>query len=404
VKIEKPKPAIPRLVDALREFTELESASGMFLVVAAAIAMVFANTGLEDLYQALLNTRITIAVGNFEISKHLLLWINDGLMTVFFFLVGLEIKREILQGELSDVRRTALPLAAAAGGMAAPALIYAAMNWGDAQAMNGWAVPTATDIAFALGVLALLGERVPNALKVFLLTLAIADDLGAIVIIALFYSDLPSLLSLAVAVAAYALLVTLNLRGVVGVAPYLLIGVVLWVAVLKSGVHATIAGVLLAFTIPLRTPRSQPSPLLQLEHDLNAPVAFGILPLFAFANAGVPFADMTWRMMIHPVPLGIAAGLFFGKQLGVFVFSWLAVRIGLAQLPQGVGWRQLYGVAALCGIGFTMSLFIGKLAFVDEGPGALAVDERSGILLGSLVSALLGYAVLRLSTSSRRKR
>jgi Na+:H+ antiporter, NhaA family len=402
VKTQESKPAIPRLVGALREFTELESASGTFLVVAAAIAMVFANTGLNDLYHALLDTRITIAVGDFEISKHLLLWINDGLMTLFFFLVGLEIKREILQGELSDVRKTALPIAAAIGGMVAPALIYAAMNGGDAQAMKGWAIPTATDIAFALGVLALLGDRVPNALKVFLLTLAIADDLGAIVIIALFYSDLPSLLSLAVAAVAYAALVTLNVRGVIGVAPYLLIGVVLWVAVLKSGVHATIAGVLLAFAIPLRTPRSQPSPLLQLEHDLNAPVAFGILPLFAFANAGVPFADMTWRMLVHPVPLGIAAGLFFGKQLGVFAFSWLAVRSGMARLPQGVGWRHVYGVAVLCGIGFTMCLFIGKLAFLDEGRGALAVDERSGILLGSLASALAGYVILRVSTPARR--
>jgi len=390
-------------IATVREFMELEAASGIVLVAAAVLAMICANSPLSEFYRTFLATSISVAVGDFSIAKPALLWINDGLMAIFFFLVGLEIKREVLQGELSDPRQVALPLAAALGGMAVPAAIYAAINWGDAQAMRGWAIPTATDIAFALGVLALLGERVPNALKLFLLTLAIADDLGAILIIAIFYTETPSLGALGVAAAAYALLVVLNRRGVLGVAPYLLLGLVLWVAVLKSGVHATIAGVLLAFTIPFRPGSSQPSPLHQLEHDLNAPVAFAILPLFAFANAGIAFSGMTLESLLHPIPLGIAMALFVGKQLGVFLFSWVTVQLGWAQLPKGATWGGIYGVAVLCGIGFTMSLFIGKLAFSgDQAPAD--VDERTGIMLGSLIAALVGYVILRLQPLAPRRR
>jgi NhaA family Na+:H+ antiporter len=310
-------------------------------------------------------------------------------MAVFFFLVGLELKREVREGELSRASQVALPARAPAGGMALPAAVYAAFNWHDPVALAGWAIPAATDIAFALGVLSLLGARVPAGLKVFLLTLAVLDDLGAIVIIALFYTEKLSLPSLGVAGSALLALAFMNARNVQRVAPYILVGMVLWASVLKSGVHATLSGVALAFFIPAR-------PARHLEHDLHPPVAYGVLPLFAFANSGVPLHGVSAGALLAPVPLGIAAGLVLGKLAGVFLASFMIIRLGGAQLPPGVGWGAMLGVAALCGIGFTMSLFIAGLAF--EGAGAhYAVQTRLGILSGSLASALLGYAVLRVA-------
>ncbi len=390
------------VMDKLKDFLRLESASGILLLIAALLAMMVENSAAKNLYDALLGTQVEIRVGDFEIVKPLLLWINDGLMAIFFFLIGLEIKRELLAGELSDPSRVVLPVIAAAGGMAVPAAIYAFINWGDPVAMKGWAIPSATDIAFALGVLALLGSRIPQTLKLFLMTLAIIDDLGAIIIIAVFYTSELSLSSLLVAATAIVFLFILNRRGVLGLVPYILIGLVLWAAVLKSGVHATLAGVVTAFFIPFRKePGETETQLEKLEHDLHPSVAYGILPLFAFANAGIPFEGITLGSLLHPVPLGISAGLFIGNQLGVFGFSWLAIKLGISKLPQDVSWLQLYGVALLCGIGFTMSLFVGSLAFEQGGPD-FAVDDRLGILLGSMVSGILGYVVLRFFSSDNR--
>lgn len=390
------------VINKLKEFLRLESASGILLFIAALLAMVVENSAAKYLYDALLGTPVEIRVGDFDIAKPLLLWINDGLMAIFFFLIGLEIKRELLAGELSDPARVVLPVIAATGGMAIPAAIYASINWGDPVAMKGWAIPSATDIAFALGVLALLGSRIPQSLKLFLMTLAIIDDLGAIVIIAIFYTSELSLTSLLVAATAIAFLFLLNRRGVLGLAPYMLIGLVLWAAVLKSGVHATLAGVVTAFFIPFRKePGESQTQLEKLEHDLHPSVAYAILPLFAFANAGISFEGITLGSVLHPVPLGIAAGLFFGNQLGVFGFSWLAIKLGISKMPQDVSWLQLYGVAALCGIGFTMSLFVGSLAFEQGGPD-FAVDDRLGIMLGSIASGILGYVVLRFFAGNHR--
>jgi NhaA family Na+:H+ antiporter len=311
------------------------------------------------------------------------------------FLIGLEIKREALVGELSEPSRVVLPVIAAVGGMAVPAAIYAWVNWGDPVAMKGWAIPSATDIAFALAVLALLGSRIPNTLKLFLMTLAIVDDLGAIVIIALFYTADLSLTSLMIALGAMLILFIMNRRGVLSLVPYLLVGLVFWAAVLKSGVHATLAGVLTALFIPFaKMPGEQKTQLEKLEHDLHPTVAFGILPLFAFANTGVSFEGLTLDAFFHPVPVGIAAGLFFGNQIGIFGLSWIAIKVGIAEMPKGANWLQLYGVAMLCGIGFTMSLFISSLAFEQGGPD-FAVDDRLGILVGSITSGLLGYLLLR---------
>ena len=383
------------IVEKLREFLRLESFSGILLLAAAILAMVAQNSPLSGLYDALLDTGVEIRIGQFAIAKPLLLWINDGLMAVFFFLVGLEVKRELLAGELSDPSRVFLPVIAAVGGMAVPAAIYAIVNWGDPVALQGWAIPSATDIAFALGVLALLGDRVPSSLKLFLMTLAIMDDLGAIVIIALFYTSNLSLPSLLFAGVAVLILLILNRRGVLTLPAYVLVGLVLWAAVLKSGVHATLAGVVLAFFIPFRkAPGDQHTLLERLEHDLHPSVAYGILPLFAFANAGLSLGGLSLNSLLHPLPLGIALGLFMGNQIGVFGFAWVCIRLGLAELPKGSSWCQLYGVAALCGIGFTMSLFIASLAFQDGGQ-ALTVDNRIGILLGSLLSGVYGYLVLR---------
>lgn len=388
------------MIKALTEFVRLESASGILLLVAAILAMVLENSAGKPLYDALLGTPVELRVGDLAIAKPLLLWVNDGLMAIFFFLIGLEIKREILAGELSDPSRIVLPVFAAIGGMAVPAIIYAYVNWGDPVAMKGWAIPSATDIAFALGVLALLGSRIPNSLKLFLMTLAIIDDLGAIIIIAIFYTADLSVSSLIIAAVAVIALFALNRWRVLGLAPYILIGLVLWAAVLKSGVHATLAGVITALFIPFRKqPGASKTQLERLEHDLHPAVVFGILPFFAFANAGIPFEAMTLEYLLHPVPLGIAAGLFFGNQIGVFGLSWLTIKLGIAKMPEGANWLQLYGVASLCGIGFTMSLFIGSLAFEQGGPD-FAIDDRVGILAGSFASGIVGYLILRFTSRS----
>lgn len=383
------------VIDKLKEFLRLEAASGILLILAALLAMVSKNTPIDVYYNALLDIPVAIQVGDFVIAKPLLLWINDGLMAIFFFLIGLEVKREILAGELSEPSRVVLPIIAAIGGMAVPAAIYSMINWGDEVAIQGWAIPSATDIAFALGVLALLGSRIPQALKLFLMTLAIIDDLGAIIIIALFYTVDLSFTSLLIAITSIVVLIALNRKGVLGLAPYMLVGFVLWAAVLKSGVHATLAGVLIAFFIPFKKePGETHTQLEKLEHDLHPTVAFGILPLFAFANAGIAFDGITIDSFLHPVPLGIAAGLFLGNQLGVFGFSWITIKLGISKLPEGVSWLQLYGVAMLCGIGFTMSLFVSSLAFEHHGSDYANID-RLGVLLGSCISGISGYIVLR---------
>ena len=373
-------------------FFQLEAASGLLLIAAAALALIINNSSLSWLYSGLLDTPVVAQIGALKIAKPLLLWINDGLMALFFLLIGLEVKREVLDGQLSKPSQIVLPGAAAIGGMVVPALLYWFLNREDPTALGGWAIPMATDIAFALGVLALLGKRVPVSLKLFLMTLAIIDDLGAIIVIAIFYSGTLSTLSLSLAATCIVALIAMNRLGVVKLGPYMIIGLILWVCVLKSGVHATLAGVTLAFCIPLRTKNAEPSPLLTLEHALHPWVAYGILPLFAFANAGLSLSGVTVESFTHHVPMGIAVGLLLGKTLGVFGLTWLAVKIGIAALPQGANWGQVMGVAILCGIGFTMSLFVGSLAFVP-GVSEYAGMDRMGILTGSILAALIGYAV-----------
>ncbi|WP_097458877.1 Na+/H+ antiporter NhaA [Mangrovitalea sediminis] len=380
---------------ALKRFLQSGSASGVLLLIATVLALIFANSGLKSWYDALLDTPVEVRVGALQIAKPLLLWINDGLMAVFFFLVGLELKREMLVGSLSSARRIVLPAMGALGGMLIPALIYAALNRHDPIALNGWAIPAATDIAFALGILALLGSRVPPALRVFLATLAVVDDIGAIIIIAIFYTDHLSAISMAVAGAMILALFILNRLKVAAVAPYLLVGLVMWVAVLKSGVHATLAGVVLALFIPYRVKGESGRPLsVEMEHSIERTVAFGIMPLFAFANAGVSLNGIHWHNLLDGIPLGIAAGLFFGKQLGVFLFAGATILVGAAKLPEGATWRHLYGISLICGIGFTMSLFISSLAF-DPNASGYASTDRLGILLGSFLSAVLGLLWLR---------
>lgn len=374
-------------------FFKLESATGILLVIATLLAMAMANTPLQPLYDSLTSIPVVVSFGTLVIAKPLLLWINDGLMAVFFFMIGLEIKREVLEGSLQDPKAIVVPAFAALGGMLIPSLIYAWFNWDDPYAIQGWAIPSATDIAFALGILTLLGERVPKGLKLFLLTLAIIDDLGAIIIIALFYTADLSAMSLIIAALMIALLIGMNLRGVINQTAYILVGLILWTAVLKSGVHATLAGVILGLLIPLKNNRHH---FHELEHSLHAPVNYAILPLFAFVNTGINFSGVSAKDLYDHVTMGIALGLFFGKQLGVFFFSALAVGMGLGKLPYGVNWKLLYGVSILSGIGFTMSLFIGSLAFQDaRGCGVGLCDERLGILAGSLLSGLIGYIVLR---------
>jgi Na+:H+ antiporter, NhaA family len=384
-------------------FLKLESAGGIILMVAAVLAVLCANTPLRSYYNLLLDTPVAVRVGGLEIAKPLLLWINDGLMAVFFFLVGLELKRELVEGELSDKKNIILPGIGAIGGMALPAIVYIYFNTGDATAMAGWAIPAATDIAFALGVLSLLGSRVPRSIKVFLTSLAIFDDIGAIVIIALFYTAKISFAALGVVAFCILVLFMLNKRNSESKSLYILVGVIMWVAMLKSGVHATLAGVILAMFIPMKSKSdSNYSPLKSMEHDLHSAVAFFVLPVFAFANAGINFAGVGAEQILHGVPLGIALGLFAGKQIGVFIFCWLTVKLRLSRLPHGMSWTSLYGTAALCGIGFTMSLFIGSLAFEQTGVNFL-FDERLGIVLGSLASGFVGFLVLRFSLSSGNK-
>lgn len=387
------------MTDAINEFLALEAAGGILLMAATALALVAANSPAVGLYNAFLDAPVEVRVGAISVAKPALLWINDGLMAVFFFLIGMELKREFMEGELSSWRRVALPAAGALGGMIVPVAVFIALNHGDPVALRGWAIPAATDIAFAVGVLGMLGSRVPLSLKVFLTSLAIFDDVGAILIIALFYTEQLTLAALLFAGVMIVVLLLLNRRGVTNKTPYIIIGIALWLAVLKSGIHATIAGVILALFIPLR--RDIPggsSPLRELEQDLHSTVVYGILPLFAFANAGISIGGVRLASLLHPLPLGIAGGLFIGKQAGVFLFSYLAIKLGLAQPLESVGWKVFYGMAVLCGIGFTMSLFISSLAFE---PGSLgeSVDERIGIIAGSFFSAIIGYTVLRSSLS-----
>ena len=383
------------LASAVGDFMRLESAGGILLLLSAILAMLIANSPLSGLYGSLLDATVAVQVGALAINKPLLLWVNDGLMAVFFFLIGLEIKREIMEGELSSFSQVVLPGMGALGGMIAPAAIYAWLNWGDPVALDGWGIPVATDIAFALALLGVFGSRVPTALKVFLLTLAIFDDLAAIVIIALFYSGDLSPSALLIGAVALLVAVTMNRMGVTRTSSYILLGVVVWIAVLKSGVHATLAGVLIAFCIPMRDEHGK-SPLRDLEHDLHAPVAFAILPIFAFANAGLSLTGMSIDDLTHPVTMGVVAGLLIGKPLGILLFAGLAVSLRLAQLPTNVNWRQLLGAAFACGIGFTMSLFIAGLAF-EHGSGDYFSGDRLGILAGSILSALAAYILLHVS-------
>lgn len=387
---------------SIHKFLALESAGGIVLMVAAALAMIVANSPAAGLYGVFLDTPVEVRVGALQIAKPLFLWVNDGLMAIFFFLVGLELKREILDGELSRPANILLPAFGAVGGIVVPVGIYVCLNAGDASAMQGWAVPAATDIAFALGILTLLGTRVPTSLKVFLVSLAIFDDLGAIIIIAIFYSGDLSTAALIVAAGCIALLGIMNKRGVSSTSTYVLVGVVMWIAVLKSGVHATLAGVVLAAFIPVRDRKNpERSPLRELENDLHSVVAFGVLPLFAFVNAGINLSGMSFGDLLHPVPFGIASGLFLGKQLGIFAMCFVAIKLGLASMPKGANWGSLYGVSVLCGVGFTMSLFVGSLAF-ENSPldTAVIIDERLGIIVGSLLSGVFGYCILRLTLRS----
>jgi len=383
------------IANAVREFMKMESAGGILLLAAAIIAMLVANSPLAGLYSELLDTTVAMQVGALSINKPLLLWINDGLMAIFFFLIGLEIKREIMEGELSSFSQVILPSMGALGGMIVPAAIYAWMNWSDSVALDGWAIPVATDIAFALALLGVFGSRVPISLKVFLLTLAIFDDLAAIVIIAIFYSGDLAVWSLGVAAVAVATGIIMNRLGVTRVSSYILLGIILWIAVLKSGVHATLAGVLIALCIPMRDQQGQ-SPLRSLEHDLHGTVAFIILPIFAFANAGLAFGGMSVGDLTHPVTMGVILGLLVGKPLGILIFVGLAVGLRFARLPDNITWMQILGVAFACGIGFTMSLFIAGLAF-EHGAESYFIGDRLGIVIGSVMSALVAYLLLHLS-------
>jgi NhaA family Na+:H+ antiporter len=387
----------------LREFIDSEAASALPLLAAALLALVLANSPLASAVQGLLDIRLGFSWKFVDLTKPLLLWINDGLMAFFFLLVGLEIKREIMEGSLSQPSQVALPIAGAIGGMAVPAALYAAFNWSDPVALGGWAIPAATDIAFSLGVLAALGSRVPLALKVFLTTLAIVDDLGSILIIAIFYTDHLSALALALAGLFIMGLAILNASGVRRLAPYLVLGALLWVSVLKSGVHATLAGVVLALFIPLKPAGEAEAarPAIRLEHAIKPWSAWFIMPVFAFANAGLPLAGLSLASLTASLPLGIVAGLFLGKQIGIMLGAGLLIMLGVAAMPAVGSWARLYGVAILGGIGFTMSLFIGTLAFADASRHA---EVRLGVLAGSLLSALVGYAALRLAPLPRTQR
>ncbi|MEN4890194.1 Na+/H+ antiporter NhaA [Erwinia billingiae] len=380
---------------ALKRLLKNEATGGVVLIIAAAIAMILANTaGTQQAYQSILNMPVEFRFGSLDISKNLLLWINDALMAVFFLMIGLEVKHELVSGSLATRERAMFPLIAALGGMLAPALIYAAMNHNDPLAIHGWAIPTATDIAFALGILALLGSRVPPALKMFLMALAVIDDLGAILIIAFFYTQDLSVTSLAVAGGAIVVLALLNKMGVRSISLYMLVGMVLWVAVLKSGIHATVAGVLVGFFVPLKKENGH-SPAMHLAHGLAPWVSWVILPLFAFANAGVSLTGVSADGLLSAVPIGIILGLFIGKPLGITLICWLAVKLKIAALPEGTRMQDIASVGLLCGIGFTMSIFIASLAF-DAAHEEMVTLAKLGILVGSAISAVMGYTLLRL--------
>jgi len=381
------------LKQSLLGFFRQESATGILLITMTIVAIAVANSPLKGYYDAFLDTPVAVVIGHLSIAKPLLLWVNDGLMAIFFFMVGLEIKRELVEGELREPKKVAVPAIAALGGMVLPALFYVALNHNDPLAMKGWAVPTATDIAFALGILSLLGNRVHPALKLFLLTLAIIDDLGAIIIIALFYTSGLSYLALSVVGATIFVLWWMNRSGVTNNTAYILFGIIMWVATLKSGVHATLAGVILGLFIPIKNNKKS---FIALEHSLHVPVNHVILPLFAFVNTGIDFAGVSLSDMTHPLTLGIILGLFLGKQMGIFLFSLLAIKLGFGKLPDGIDKKMLYGISILGGIGFTMSLFIGSLAFECSGETCFSlVDERMGILIGSLLSGVIGYLYLK---------
>ena len=376
-------------------FFKLEAASGLVLLFAAIIALFISNSGFADLYFATLNKYLFIGINNFGLKLSVLHWINDALMAIFFFFVTLEIKREFLQGELSNIKQALLPIIAAVGGMLVPALFYVFINLGDSETLNGWAIPSATDIAFSLGVLSLLGKRVPLSLKVFLTALAIIDDLGAIVIIALFYSGDLSIKYLSLMLLAFIILLVINKFNIKRFLPYLVVGLLLWDFTHNSGIHATIAGVLLAMTIPHRKKEKDFSLLIKIEHAISPYVAFGIMPLFAFANAGVSFEGLSFTSLLDKVPLGIVLGLFLGKQLGVFIFSYVSIKLKVAQMPNDTSWYNFYGVGVLTGIGFTMSLFVGNLAFVENMQYMDGV--KIGVLTGSLLSTLFGYFLILLT-------
>ena len=378
-----------------RWFFQLEAASGLVLLFAAIIALIISNSTLSNLYFDTLNKYLFIGINNFGLKLSVLHWINDALMAIFFFFVTLEIKREFLQGELSNIKQALLPIIAAVGGMLIPALVYVFINLGDSETLNGWAIPSATDIAFSLGVLSLLGKRVPLSLKVFLTALAIIDDLGAILIIAIFYSGDLNIKYLSLMLLAFILLLVINKFNIKKFLPYLIVGVFLWDFTHNSGIHATIAGVLLAMTIPHRKKEKDFSLLIKIEHSISPYVAFGIMPLFAFANAGVSLDGLTFSSLLNKVPLGIVLGLFLGKQLGVFVFSYISIKLKIAQMPNNSNWFNFYGVGVLTGIGFTMSLFVGNLAFVDNMQYMDGV--KIGVLTGSLLSTLVGYFLILLT-------
>ncbi|MEW8461705.1 MAG: Na+/H+ antiporter NhaA, partial [Candidatus Thiodiazotropha endolucinida] len=388
----------------LQDFMRQDSSSGILLIFAAILAMILENSPLSWFYDALLDTPVEIRIGELQLAKPLLLWINDGLMAVFFMLIGLEVKREFLEGELSRLDQIILPGLGAIGGMLVPAAIYYWLNQSDPVALNGWAIPAATDIAFALGVISLLGKRVPVSLRVFLMALAIFDDLGAIIIIAIFYTADLSFASLIIALVSIVVLFVLNMLHVSRVSAYVMVGVILWVAVLKSGVHATLAGVIIGLMIPIKDPKnSDRSPLREVEHGLHQWVALLIVPLFAFSNAGVSLSGLTFDALLEPIPLGIAAGLFVGKQIGIMLFCGVAIMLGFAKLPNGASWSGFYATTILCGIGFTMSLFIASLAFEQGGTSSIIMGDRLGILLGSGLSAVIGYLILRIFNPSNRE-
>ncbi|MCT8783715.1 Na+/H+ antiporter NhaA [Glaesserella parasuis] len=386
------------MIQHIRKFLQLESASGILLLAFAMLAMLFANTPLRDLYFDFLSMPVSIQIGLFSIHKPLLMWVNDGFMAVFFVLIGLEVKREMMVGAISSYQRAIFPAIGALGGMIVPALVFTLINSDSPEFQQGWAIPMATDIAFALGVLGLLGKRVPFALKIFLLALAIIDDLGAIVVIAIFFSHELSTTALISAVIAITALIIMNRMRVTAICAYMVVGLILWASVLKSGVHATLAGVIIGFCVPLKGKNGE-EPLAHFEHILAPWCSFVILPLFAFSNAGVSLAGMSLSTLFSPLTMGVALGLLVGKTLGVFSFSFLAVKLGIAQLSEGMNFKQIFAVSILCGIGFTMSMFLAGLAFGgDEADGQFISLARLGILIGSGISAVLGYYLLKLCT------